>query len=110
MNSSPINPPPGDPVNFPAVLDVNQTAQLLRCEPTTVREHALRLGGVKFGRDWVFPGGALARRLDEIALANAAPPAAPAPAPMAVIPSARPATTGTRRTRRAPPVLPSLPG
>lgn len=97
------------PAPTPAVLDVEQAAALLRCEPKTVREHALRLGGLKFGRDWIFPGGALARRLDEMALANAAP-AAPPPAPAAVIPAARPATTGTRRTRRAPPPLPALPG
>ena len=38
------------------ILDVNQTAELLRCEPITVERMARagELPGTKFGRSWVF--------------------------------------------------------
>lgn len=97
---------PTAPAPAPAVLDVDQAAALLRCEPKTVREHARALGGLKFGRDWVFPAGAMSRRLDEMALATTTPP--PAPKPAAIGHAVRTPTTGTRRTRKAPPVLPSI--
>ena len=86
------------------VLDVDQVAQLLRCADTTVRERATELGGLKLGRDWVFPAGALSRRLDELALASSVAPKAPAPT--AVLLRAVPAG---KRGRRQPPYLPALP-
>lgn len=87
------------------VLDVDQVAELLRCEPTTVQEHARRgeLPGLKLGRDWVFPVGALLRRLDELALEGAAKRRQPV-GPTAV---AVPVAAG-RAPRRAPPLLLSL--
>lgn len=52
------------------VLRVNDVAELLDCTPETVRL-MVRTGllpGLKPGRDWVFPLGALLKRLDEAAL------------------------------------------
>ena len=56
------------------VLNPEAVAQLLGCAPVTVRERARAgdLPGLKFGDDWVFPAGALARRLDELALEDSA--------------------------------------
>lgn len=87
------------------VLDVDQVAALMRCEPATVRDHARAgdLPGLKWGRDWVFPVGALVRRLDELAITDAARRREPS-APLAV---SVPLTAG-RSARRAPPVLPQL--
>lgn len=55
------------------VLCVSAVAELLDCTPETVRVMARdgTLPGFKPGRDWVFPAGALMRRLDEIALEQA---------------------------------------
>jgi hypothetical protein len=86
------------------VLDVDQVAELLRCAPKTVQERA-RLGelpGLMWGRDWVFPVGALARRLDELALANKPAPAAASPSAVLVQMNAG------KRPRRAPPALPQV--
>jgi hypothetical protein len=79
------------------VMTVEELAQQLDCAPTTVRERAKALGGLKFGRDWVFPIGAVERRLQELALQ--APPA----------PAAQVKPAPARRAARARPVLPDLP-
>lgn len=52
------------------VLCVTAVAELLDCTPDTVRVMAREgaLPGFKPGRDWIFPAGALMKRLDEIAL------------------------------------------
>lgn len=93
-----------DPV---PVLTVEQVAERLQCAPDTVREAARELGGIKYGRDWVFPAAALNQRLTEKALAQAATPA-PAPRPAAVVlrqvqPVGQQQRPGKRRT------LPALP-
>lgn len=76
------------------VLNTNEAAELLCCEPSTARELA-RTGvipAVKFGHDWVFPVYSLIDAVNELAQAqsrgrkpgpsNAAPvPAAPLYAP-----------------------------
>ena len=87
------------------VLDVDQVAELLRCEPTTVQEQARRgeLPGLKLGRDWVFPVGTLLRRLDELALEGAAKRRQPVRPAAVAVPVA-----ASRAPRRAPPLLPSL--
>ena len=37
------------------VLKVDEVAEMLGCEPDTVRNHTpTNLPGVKFGRDWVY--------------------------------------------------------
>ena len=56
------------------VYTVEQAAALLGCSAKTVEEMARdgRLPGLKPGVSWVFPAGALARRLDELALEEAA--------------------------------------
>jgi hypothetical protein len=57
------------------VMTVEELALQLDCAPSTVREHAKALGGLKFGRDWVFPIGAVEFRLQQLALQQAAPQA-----------------------------------
>ena len=56
------------------VYTADQAAELLGCSPKTVEEMARdgRLPGLKPGGSWVFPAGALARRLDELAIEEAA--------------------------------------
>ena len=93
-------------MTLPPVLDVETAAQLLRCEPSTVRER-LRQGdlpGVKLGTDWVLPSGALLQRLDELALEESARRRAPPPAPQAVALRQVPG-----KAPRRPPILPVLP-
>ena len=86
------------------VLRVNDVAELLDCTPETVRGLARdgTLPGFKPGRDWVFPAGALLRRLDEIALEQAERRREPKQ-PADVLHQA------PARKRRALPVLPVLP-
>jgi excisionase family DNA binding protein len=86
------------------VLDVDQVAELLRCEPTTVQEHARRgeLPGLKLGRDWVFPVGALLQRLDEVALKESAKRREP------VTSSAVLHDIKRQKAKRVPPALPAL--
>lgn len=55
------------PSELPPVLDVEQAAGLLGCEEDRVRAEARKLGGLKFGRDWVFPAAAFFKRLNEMA-------------------------------------------
>ena len=91
-------------MTLPPVLDVDTAAQLLRCEPSTVRER-LRQGdlpGLKLGTDWVLPAGALLKRLEELALEESAQRRSK-PAPAAVALRAVPGRP------RKPPVLPVLP-
>ena len=90
------------------ILTVDQLATLLQCADTTVRERASELGGLKIGRDWVFPASAVARRLDELALANGKPPEPPKPsAVLNTLPAA--ARSRAKDRSRPRPVLPSLP-
>lgn len=49
------------------VLTVPDAAKLLDCSAETVRERAPELGGLKFGRDWVFPAETFLERLNEMA-------------------------------------------
>jgi excisionase family DNA binding protein len=55
------------------VYTADQAAEMLGCSAKTVEEMARdgRLPGLKPGGSWVFPAGALARRLDELALEEA---------------------------------------
>ena len=87
------------------VLTVEQLAGLLQCSDKTVRERAEQLGGLKFGRDYVFPASAVNRRLEALALdAAAKAEATPRPAPAGVLH----AVPSTPKQRRKLPVLPAL--
>jgi hypothetical protein len=76
------------------VLTVDDVAAMLQCKGTTVREIAPQLGGLKFGRDWVFPADALLEALNDRARDAMRPKA---PAPRAVLQTV---------PKRAPPALP----
>ncbi len=95
-----------------AILTAEDAAPLLRCEPTTMEEHARSgfLPAVKIGRTWLFPRAALEERLNELARQNVpAPDGAPTTA-AAAAPTAAP--TRARRTTRghqAAAVLRSVP-
>jgi excisionase family DNA binding protein len=67
------------------IYTADQAAQLLGCSVKTVEEMARQgeLPGIKPGGGWVFPAGALAQRLDQLALEQAAKRRAPV-APVAV--------------------------
>lgn len=80
----------------PTVFSVEQAAELLACSTDTVRDRAPELGGLKFGRDWVFPAGMFFAALNLMAARSMASRDA-APAPSAVV---------TKLPRRGPPVLP----
>lgn len=75
------------------IYTADQAAQLLGCSVKTVEEMARQgeLPGIKPGGGWVFPAGALAQRLDQLALEQAAKRRAPGPAPagVAVQPAAK---------------------
>lgn len=91
------------------ILTVDQLAELLQCADTTVRERATELGGLKFGRDYVFPASAVARRLDELALASSKPAAPPRPSGVLhALPA--PEKSRSKARSRPRPALPSLPG
>lgn len=93
-------------VSLPIVLDVDQAAQLLRCKPDTVRA-ACRSGdlpGIKWGDDWTLPAGALAKRLDQLALEDAAKRRTPQPPSATLHAIGTEAKAGGRK--RAPPKLP----
>jgi len=88
------------------VLDVDAVAALLKCAPKTVEERARKgdLPGINWGSSgWVFPAGALSRRLDEIALEMARERAAPG-RPSAVLTQ----VGGKASRRKALPVLPGM--
>lgn len=85
------------------VYTVEQAAALLGCAEKTVEEMARdgRLPGLKPGGSWVFPAGALARRLDELALEEAAQRRkSPAPAATSQQPAA--AARPGRKARTLP--------
>jgi excisionase family DNA binding protein len=87
------------------IYTADEAAVLLGCSAKTVEEWARTglLPGIKPGGSWVFPAGALAQRLDELALEEAAQ-RRKAPTPTATLkPQAPPARPG-RKTR----VLPRL--
>lgn len=79
-----------------------QLAELLDCSLDTVNAEAAagRLPGLKMGRSWVFPQ----RALEDALNARAAAHLGKRVQPLAV------ATTPASSKRRAPPVLPVLPG
>lgn len=91
-----------------APLTVDQVAQLLDCSADTVRELARKgaLAGLKPGRDWIFPAGALYARLDEMAIAEAAERRTPT-TPSATL-HALPGTQQAKKARRPPPTLPAV--
>ena len=80
------------------ILNKDQVAHLLDCEPSTVEEKACNheLPGVKIGRSWLFPRQALLQRLNEMALAKLEP----ATPEGIIIP---------RQRSKGPPALPPLP-
>lgn len=80
------------------ILNKDEVAALLDCEPATVEEKARKgeLPGVKIGRSWRFPREALMRRLNEMAMSSR---------PSAV----RTATQRPVPARRPAPILPALP-
>ena len=88
------------------IYTADQAAALLGCSVKTVEEMARQgeLPGIKPGLSWVFPAGALARRLDELALEQAATRRKPKadPTAVAVTPDTRP------RRPKAPRALPTL--
>mgnify|MGYP006921294398 CR=1 FL=1 len=83
------------------VLEVADVAALLHCADETVREWAPRLGGLKFGRDWVFPAATFHAALNALASAAIEAQRKPARPPSAVL-----ASVGGGRAVRRPPVLP----
>lgn len=83
------------------VLTVEQLAELLRCSDTTVRDRADELGGLKFGRDYVFPAGAVSKRLEELALQ----PRKTSPKPAATVH----ALPSAKKRHKTLPRLPLLP-
>lgn len=87
------------------IYTADQAAQLLGCSVKTVEELARQgeLPGIKPGGGWVFPAGALAQRLDQLALEQAAKRRSP-PAPAAV--ATQPAEPARRG--RKPRTLPHL--
>lgn len=93
------------------VYSVDEVAVLLRCSTKTVEEWARdgRLAGVKPGVSWVFPAGALARRLDELALEEAAHRRKQTK-PAATLPAASPAAGGKRKPRPLPRLVDLRPG
>lgn len=95
---------------FQPPLSVDQVAQLLLCAPDTVRELARsgQLPGLKPGRDWIFPAGALFTRLDQLATEGATTRRSPAK-PSATLHTMPGGPSGaSRRAGRQPPALPSL--
>lgn len=79
------------------VLDVADAAALLGCEEDRVRADARKLGGLKFGRDWVFPAATFFAALNEMAEESRSSER-PRPAASALLQAV---------PKRAPPKLPS---
>lgn len=92
-------------MHAPLPFTVDQVAELLQCAPDTVRELARDgvLPGLKFGRDWVFPAGALFQRLDDLALKA---DTTNTPQPSATL---HQLPTPKARQRRQLPALPAIP-
>lgn len=101
--------------DLPAVLTVDQVAQLLDCTGDTVeaRTRERRLPGVQYGRSWIYPRDALLEVLRVQALAHVQPvqPASPTPAAPKVVPMvSRASSRGAQRQRgRTPAPLPDPP-
>lgn len=87
------------------VLSVSEVAALMDCAEVTVEEEARRrlLPGVKLGRSWRFPRGALLQVLNERALKNLQEEDTANRKALAVYDAMRDA-----RVLRAPPKLPEL--
>lgn len=83
------------------IYTADQVAQLLGCSVKTVEEMARHgeLAGIKPGGGWVFPAGALAQRLDQLAIDEAAKRRKPPPAS---------ATTSQGRESKQKRALPKL--
>lgn len=88
------------------VYTAEQAAEVLGCSTKTVEEWARtgKLPGIKPGVGWVFPAGALAQRLDELALEEAATRRKAPPAPATTTPTV--AAPGQRGRKARP--LPRL--
>ena len=84
------------------VLNEHEVAEILDCEPATVKEKARNgeLPAVKFGRSWRFPRSALMEALHQKALANKPKISTPVAIAHKLHPS----------VRRLPPVLPQTRG
>lgn len=92
------------------ILNIDQVAELLLCEPATAAEQFAKgvLPGLKFGRQWIAPRQAFFERLNALALEQAAERResfAKRCAPVGV--QLPPVTRGRRRN--IPPVLPTVP-
>lgn len=84
------------------IYTAEQLAPMLRCSVKTVEQKARdgSLPGLLLGAGgWIFPAGALAQRLDQLALEEAAKRRKPAPAT---------ATTGTQAAGKPKRTLPKL--
>jgi hypothetical protein len=79
------------------ILKVADAASELDCSEETVRDRAGELGGVKFGRDWVFPAETFYARVNALAAA-AGTRRRDRPTPGAVV---------QQLPKRSPPRLPS---
>jgi excisionase family DNA binding protein len=94
-----------------AVYTAAEAAVPLRCSAKTV-EQLLRdgdLAGIKPGGEWIIPGTALLRRLDELAIEQAAERRKPKPAePASISTGTAPAKRTAGRQARALPKLVDL--
>jgi excisionase family DNA binding protein len=87
---------------LPALLTVDQVAELFDCSADTVEQETRegRLPGIKLGRAWRFPREALLQVLNERALAEMERKAPPPP-------GVTPLPQGRRGRRQTPPQLPA---
>lgn len=86
------------------ILDLRQIAELLRCSEAQAASQLAsgNLPGVKFGKAWIAPAGALLSRLNEIAIEQANERRTrDRPAPMAT------AVDASKVAKKRPPALPS---
>lgn len=90
------------------IYTADQAAELMGCSVKTVEDLARRgeLPGLKPGGGWIFPAGALAARLDELAIEQAAKRRVPEVATATT--AQQPADKGSARRRRLPRELPKL--
>jgi excisionase family DNA binding protein len=91
------------------IYTADQAAALMGCSVKTVEDMARRgeLPGLKPGGGWIFPAGALAQRLDELAIEQAAKRRAPeVPVAVAVqVGEGRRARAASRQVRALPTVV-----
>lgn len=92
------------------VLNIDQVADLLLCEPATAAEYFAKgvLPGLKFGRQWIAPRQALLERLNELALEQAAERRESLSKRSPLVGVLHPPVARGRR-RNIPPVLPTVP-